>query len=485
MGIVTPDRMKDDYDCVIVGSGFGSLFFLQRYLERRPRARVALVEWGAMHDRNWQIENNANSTIGLDGAHRKTSAEHKPWDYSIGYGGSMNCWWALTPRWQPNDFRVRSLYGYSVDWPIGYDDLADYYTQAEQTMQVSGPDDIGVIFPGHPGYPMPPHRLTTPDKIMKKATPDKHFAYPNAKASRASGERGPCCSASQCHLCPVNARFSWYNGLPAFHEDERVDVLVECKVERVMTTGDRATGVVYSNAGKEHSVRGDLVVMGANAIHSAFILLRSGFDEWALGRFLHEKISLKAEAFVKGVKNFDGGSSNTGLNVSLWDSPRRKDQAAAILLFPNRWIFYLRHEFGKWTETLPVGAYIEDIPLETNRVIDDGGALPLVDHPQTSDFAAQSVQKVVDQMSEVFSPLPLEGAFKHEFYKTVSHVMGTCRMGDDPAANVVDRNCMHHKVRNLALVGTSVFPSCGVANPSLTIAALSYRLADHLTGYRS
>lgn len=481
MAMIEPGAVKQDYDCIVVGSGLGSLFFLQRYLQRNPKARVAVIEWGKFRDRDWQMETMANSDIPLDGAHRKTSPSHKPWDYSIGYGGGLNCWWALTPRFQPNDFRVRSLYGYSVDWPIGYDDLADYYTQAERTMEVSGPEDIGAIFPGHPGYPLPPHRLATPDIAMKKAMPDRHFAYPNAKASKATEARGACCSASRCGFCPTNARFSWYNGLPAFHEDERVDLLVECKVERVLTTGDVATGVVFSNNGKDYTTTGELIVLGANAIHSAFILQRSGFSDWALGRFLHEKMTGKAEVFLDGMKNFDGGSSNTGLNTSLWDGPHRKTQPATIILNPNRWIFYLRNEANKWTETFPVGLYIEDIPQENNRVIDDGGDLPLVDHPAYSDFSTAAIPKIVEQLTDVFAPLPLAGPFKtFEFIPTISHVMGTARMGDDPKTNVVDRNCVHHRVRNLALVGTSVFPSCGVANPSLTIAALSYRLADHL-----
>jgi choline dehydrogenase-like flavoprotein len=61
-----------------------------------------------------------------------------------------------------------------------------------------------------------------------------------------------------------------------------------------------------------------------------------------------------------------------------------------------------------------------------------------------------------------------------------SHHMGTTRMSDDPLRGVVDRNCKVHTVDNLYVAGSSVFPTSGVANPTLTIVALTLRLADHL-----
>jgi choline dehydrogenase-like flavoprotein len=58
--------------------------------------------------------------------------------------------------------------------------------------------------------------------------------------------------------------------------------------------------------------------------------------------------------------------------------------------------------------------------------------------------------------------------------------MGTTRMADDPTKGVVDADCRVHHVDNLFVGGSSVFPTCGSCNPTLTIVALSLRLADHL-----
>jgi choline dehydrogenase-like flavoprotein len=69
----------------------------------------------------------------------------------------------------------------------------------------------------------------------------------------------------------------------------------------------------------------------------------------------------------------------------------------------------------------------------------------------------------------------------HEpFYSDASHHIGTTRMSDDPRSGVVDRHCLVHGVRNLFIAGSSVFPTCGYANPTWTIVALTLRLAARL-----
>jgi choline dehydrogenase-like flavoprotein len=61
-----------------------------------------------------------------------------------------------------------------------------------------------------------------------------------------------------------------------------------------------------------------------------------------------------------------------------------------------------------------------------------------------------------------------------------SHHMGTTRANDSPREGVVDRDCRVHGLENLFIAGSSVFPTSGFANPTLTIVALAHRLADHI-----
>jgi choline dehydrogenase-like flavoprotein len=62
------------------------------------------------------------------------------------------------------------------------------------------------------------------------------------------------------------------------------------------------------------------------------------------------------------------------------------------------------------------------------------------------------------------------------------HPAGTTRMADDPRHGVVDPNLQVHGVRGLYVVGASVFPTSGYANPTLTVVALAFRLVAHLCG---
>jgi choline dehydrogenase-like flavoprotein len=62
--------------------------------------------------------------------------------------------------------------------------------------------------------------------------------------------------------------------------------------------------------------------------------------------------------------------------------------------------------------------------------------------------------------------------------------MGATRMSPDPSRGVVDADARVHGIENLYVAGTSVFPVSGHANPTLTLVALAFRLADHLAGHR-
>jgi choline dehydrogenase-like flavoprotein len=74
----------------------------------------------------------------------------------------------------------------------------------------------------------------------------------------------------------------------------------------------------------------------------------------------------------------------------------------------------------------------------------------------------------------------IEGDDEEIQFSDASHHMGTTRMSDDPRTGVVDRDCRVHGIDNLYLAGSSVFPTAGHANPTLSALALTHRLAAHL-----
>jgi len=95
-------------------------------------------------------------------------------------------------------------------------------------------------------------------------------------------------------------------------------------------------------------------------------------------------------------------------------------------------------------------------------------------HSLALEFGALGMGRLREMIADQSNwPQPIGGG---------SHHMGTTRMSDNPLRGVVDRNCKVHAVDNLYVAGSSVFPTSGVSNPTLTLVALTLRLADHLKG---
>ena len=472
-------QLDDKYDVVVVGSGFGSLFMVEAYLKRNPGARIAIVERGTYRDHSWQIKNGRNSSLDVSRLHRTGEGE-KPWNYTLGFGGGLNCWWAQTPRFHPTDFMTASLYGQGTDWPMSYDDLEESYCLAEERMNIAGDQAMASILPRSRDFPLPAHRLSTIDKMMMARQPDMHVPISTARASRPTDDRGQCCSSAKCNLCPVDAKFSIHNGFAALLESERVDVILDAEVRYINHVGGVARGVQFLHSGALKSVSADLVVLGANGIHSPAILLRSGIDgEW-VGKGIHEQHSVQYEAFLDGVDNFDGGTVTTSLNYELLDGDFRSEHGGALLYFENRWSFGLRPEKGKWRMTLPIWVSIEDLPNPENRVTLDENDNPFISHKEISAYALGGARMVEQKLAGLLAPLPVEHLHYRGVAETASHIQGSVRMGTNSKDSVVDGGLLHHEIRNLMVVGSGVIPTSSCANPSLTTAALSIYATNRL-----
>jgi choline dehydrogenase-like flavoprotein len=87
--------------------------------------------------------------------------------------------------------------------------------------------------------------------------------------------------------------------------------------------------------------------------------------------------------------------------------------------------------------------------------------------------------KIVESAGATIPEEQMEKIKKNEF-GPIAHHMGGCHMGDDPKRSVVDANLKSHDVDNLYIVGSSVFPTGGAMNPTLTLAALALRTAGTL-----
>jgi choline dehydrogenase-like flavoprotein len=474
--------MDNKFDLIVVGTGFSSTFFLHRYLQKtKSSSRILVLDRGKHDSHSWQIKNNRNSSKDNDNFVKNNNPD-KQWVFTIGFGGGSNCWWAGTPRMMSSDFELQTRYGKGKDWPLKYDELEPYYFEAETVMQVSGPD-YGDFLNRSAPYPQPPHLFNRPDYLMKQAYKDLYFQQPTARAKVSTSNRPQCCASGTCHLCPTDAKFSIQNEMKSIYKDSRVKLLLDSPVQTLITNNDLATGVVYGKQGETHKAYGDLIILGANAFFNAHIMLRSGMKHRLLGKLLNEQVSYNATIDLDGIEGFQGSTSVTGHAFHLYDGPHRKERAACLLESHNT-PNILRMERGKWSHRMLLRCIIEDLPDERNYINVDPSAPSKVEihYKGHSNYTQKTIDRLPEDLSIILSPLPVERIYPLKHNRTDSHILGTTVMGDNQNNSIVDRHLIHHKYRNLAVLGSGAFPTCPPVNPTLTLSALSLWSADYLLG---
>jgi choline dehydrogenase-like flavoprotein len=482
--------MAEHYDAVIVGTSFASSFFLLRYLEHAPAgARILVLERGNEDTKAWQLANRRHSSIEPEEVFENDNPS-KEWYVSPGFGGNSKCWMGGTTRMMPGDFQLKSRYGVGTDWPISYDDLEPHYCTAEQVMSISGPSDSPMrrSIP----FPLPPHRFSDPDALLKNRFPDGWYQMATARASVATGKRGVCCATGFCSLCPVDAKFTVQNGLAYLYKDPRVVLRLRSEVQTIDTAAGVVQGVNYLHEGNLKRDTGDLIILGASALFNPHILLRSGFDHPLVGRRLHEQMPVYVTLDLKGVKCYNGSTVLSGLGYLFYEGEHRRDHAACMIEtwtspFADRPDDTLRLEPGRWNERLILGFLFDDIPSDANTVTvsPNDPRIARVHFTKYSDYAirgADQIPRMIDKLSEA---LPIERHVATVLGDTAAHIQGTVVMGNDPETSVVDRHLVHHKYRNLLVLGSSSYPTASPAYPSLTISALSLWATDHLLGRNS
>ncbi len=470
--------MDNTFDIVVVGTSFSSSFFLYNYLNKVGKnVRILVLERGQKNSHLWQLQNRKLSSVSADSTF-VNHHQHKIWKFIVGFGGSSRAWWACTPRLMPNDFKLQSAYGVGRDWPISYDELEPYYTEVERIMSVSGPSDAP--YPRSQPYPQPPHLFNDPDKILKQAYPDLYFQQATARARQATKNRALCCGNGVCGLCPTDVKFTIQNELEYLYSDPRITLRLDAEVLGVETSAGNASGVRYLHEGIEKIAKADLVVLGTNAIFNPYLLQRSNLPHQLLGKRLNEQISMWAKIDLVGVDSFQGTTSISANGYMLYDGPHRSKYSACLMEIHN--MPNLRAERGRWQQRTNMKLIFEDLPDEKNyvKVNEADPSKPETIHQGFSDYTMRAIDKLPELLPKILAPLPIENLTISGPSKSESHILGTVVMGNDPETSIVDKHLVHHKVRNLLVLGGSAFPSSSPSNPTLTISALSLWAAKHL-----
>jgi choline dehydrogenase-like flavoprotein len=266
------------------------------------------------------------------------------------------------------------------------------------------------------------------------------------------------------------------------YADPRVRLLTGALATALeVSGGDAVTAVRYRRDGGERVARGDLVVLGANAVFNPHLLLRSGIPDGHAGRGLTEQVSRNVTVHLDGLDHFGGSTMVTGLGYMLHD--RDRAATAAALIESHNSPLRLRPERGRWRQVAHLRVIFEDHPHAGSAVGFDDSApdLPTVRFAGRSRPALAALASLEADLERVLAPLPVERIQLAERPNpTEAHIQCTTPMGTDPVDSVVDRHLVHHRLRNLAVLGSGAFPTAAPANPTLTICALSLRFADHV-----
>ncbi len=451
------------WDVIVAGSSFASMFFVAGL----PRQlSVLFIEKGRLQSHDDQLSN------GLQGREKISQQNDSPfdkrWVAHTTFGGNSNCWWAQTPRLHPNDFRLHSAYGVGTDWPLTYDDLEPSYVDVESMMEVAG-GGADHLLPRSRPFPYPPHAPSRSDKVLRAH--DGHWiAAPTARSH--GGARPVCCANGVCTLCPIDSKFTILNSIDQFDRPGLAMVL-GADVRAVTIANQTATGVVVSHPEGQSELDSTLVALGTNAVFNAAILLRSGLQSPALGRYLHEQTS-RAVLLDVPIPNYFGGTSITGHNYAFYDGPHRSE-AAAVLIENFNAPPSIRLERGHWTDRLWLNLIAEDLPQADNRVVLENDE-PKILWRGHAAYGRAGVDRVVARLAEIL-PFDIEAMALQDYKPSDAHIQGTTRMGDNKDTSVVDGGLKTHAVRNLLALGAGAFPACSPANPTLTLSALSLRAA--------
>jgi choline dehydrogenase-like flavoprotein len=441
------------------------------------------------------------------------------------------------PRFREEDFRMRSTYGPQegadvADWPLDYDELEPYYAEVERAIGVAGKEGANPFAAWRSGpYPMPPGAPMY-GAVLSTAAAERiglhPYEAPTAANSVAYDGRPACNNCGFCAFfgCPIHAKGDPVALLTKAMATGRAELRAETCVSRIITDGRRATGVEYVDAeGATHRMDAGLVVVAGGAIETPRLLLQSGLEHPALGRYLmvhfqtivvghfsalrlhphkgravthvHDDAMIqddasRAAAAKAGLPWMRGGMvehSGGGLPImEARHSPWGRHHARTMResnLRERMWAFIMQGEdLAYATNTVDLSPSVRDARgLPVARVTYQPGAHELA----ASKHHGKILQSVLEEMgAEWVIHTTSPGVSYHGVGTTPipesRHVMGTARMGDDPATSVVDRWGRVHALDNVVVADSSVFPTSSGYGPTLTLVALAARAAHHLAG---
>ncbi|HEY4253183.1 MAG TPA: GMC family oxidoreductase [Roseomonas sp.] len=436
-----------------------------------------------------------------------------------GVGGGTIFWTAHFPRMHPSDFRVRSLDGVADDWPISYWDLEPYFEQNDRITGVAGLAGDPGVPPRHP--PMPPVALGRSGTRYAWAMNTLGWHWWPSDIAIATTEyegRAKCINLGHCTPgCAQGAKAStdityWPQAIRA-----GVELRTRCRVREITTNAEgMATGAIYYDPdGREVFQPAEVVILACNGIGTPRLLLNSASSRHPQGLanssgMVGRNLMLHPWPQIRGYVE-DEMDSDRGPMTSLWskqfyETDRDRGfvrgytlqfarghglvaeavQSSAAGLLPwGRDHHRICRELVN--HRLLIGVACEDLPEEHNRVtidpvLKDGSGIPAPRIDYTlSDNTARMMEHGIARATDILQAAGAKNIYtSRTVLNSPGHLLGTCRMGDDPERSVVNAWGRSHDVKNLFIVDGSIWVTSGGVNPTSTIQALALYIADQM-----
>jgi choline dehydrogenase-like flavoprotein len=514
---------NNHYDVIIIGTGAGGGTLA--YKLAPSGKKILLLERGDYVPR--EKDNWSTRAVNLEAKYNTKEAWydrngeplHPHTNYYV--GGNTKFYGAALFRLRKEDFgEIRHHGGRSPAWPISYDDLEPYYTQAEHLYQVHGnrgedPTEPWASAPYR--YPAVTHeqRIQHLSDDLERAGLKPFHVPLGIMLDEQDSRKSHCIRCNTCdgHPCLVNAKSdSQVVCVDPALEYENVSLITNAYVLRLETdaSGREVSKVVVKRDGALEEYSGDIVVVSCGAVNSAALLLRSGNDKHprglangsdTVGRHYMGHINSVLMALSKcpnqtvfqktlAINDFYLGSNEWEYPMGHISFVGKLDadtlKAGAPAIAPG-WTLELmaKHSLDFWLTS-------EDLPDPENRVtVNKNGEIMVsykLNNVEGHDRLKASLQQAMKQTNcDVHGHECHQGLFARNLYlgqrlplAAVAHQNGTIRFGHDPQNSALDANCKAHDLDNLYVVDASFFPSSGAVNPALTIMANALRVGDHL-----
>lgn len=513
-----------DPDVAIVGAGAaGGILALE--LGRRG-VKVVVLESGPRHDfadrgayvrlylkrRNpWRsrLEGQDHHTVGGSVQYSLEGQRTR------GIGGNTLHWEGYTPRFHETDFRLRSRYGLGDDWPISYADLEPYYARAEAELGIAGIPDDPWASPRSAPFPLPAFPFSYSDGLFARACATLGIGFhhlPQARNSVAYGGRAQCRACATCEVCPTGAKASIdLTHAPSAEATGNVRILSDATVLRleVNRAGEVGTAVYAHPDRVERRLSARIFMLAAGAIENVRLLLLSRLPAFPdglanrsglVGKFFTSHPALNVTGRAKeNVYPYRIGFS-TAMSRQFAVERDRRTRGAFLLEFLNSagptpaqlavgsgltgeaLRRYVQQEFGK---QLGIRVYCEQLPDPANSISLAPRVRDYFESPaphvtyNVGRYEREALKEGTEVARRILLAIDVTDIRVSQLFMA-SHQIGTHRMGTDPRTSVVDVNLRAHDVPNLYLVGSGAFVTASASPPTLTIAALAIRAADHI-----